>query len=128
VWGCATSLTGPASVPSTLTIEGWQHPWRWALSPRERHSISGDLRRRCGGEASASGHCTGWTGSTSFSPGLFAARAERSGSVKRVASAVGEGPMTIAWCTSTWRRCGSGEVMAWPVRRAFRSSSGSSAR
>jgi thioredoxin reductase (NADPH) len=60
--------------------------------------------------------------------GVFAARAERSGSVKRVASAVGEGPVTIAWCTSTWRRCGSGEVMAWPVRRAFRSSSGSSAR
>jgi thioredoxin reductase (NADPH) len=61
-------------------------------------------------------------------PGVFAADAVRSGSVKRVASAVGEGAMAIAWCTSTWRRCGSGEVMAWPVRRAFRSSSGSSAR
>jgi hypothetical protein len=45
-----------------------------------------------------------------------------------VASAVGEGAMGSAWRASTWRRCGSGEVMAWPVRRAFRSSSGSSAR
>jgi thioredoxin reductase (NADPH) len=61
-------------------------------------------------------------------PGVFAAVDVGSGSVKRVASAVGEGAMGSAWRASTWRRCGSGEVMAWPVRRAFRSSSGSSAR
>jgi thioredoxin reductase len=61
-------------------------------------------------------------------PGVFAAGDMDSGSVKRWRPRSVKGRWRSAWCASTWRRCGSGEVMAWPVRRAFRSSSGSSAR